>query len=121
VLQEISISPYAFFLLNKIMLLFRVSPINLPPMLLVLFPMAYCWYNLHNTVMGGSCLRYVHSAWGMWSTFCLGVCSTRWPPLGTAGANGRSKLHSLLSFVLYPKHVCFAFLTLQAEYWGPGQ
>jgi hypothetical protein len=23
--------------------------------------------------------------------------------------------------VLYPKHVCFALLMLQAKYWGPGR
>jgi hypothetical protein len=39
--------------------------------------------------------------------------------MGTAGANGRSKLHSMLSLVMYPKHMSFAFLTLQARYWGP--
>jgi hypothetical protein len=45
----------------------------------------------------------------------------RWPPLGTTGANGMSKLHSLLSLVLYRKRVCVAFLTLQAKYWGARQ
>jgi hypothetical protein len=51
------------FLVRKFMLQFYVSLISLPPMLLVLFPMACCWYKLHNPVMGGSCLRYLHSAW----------------------------------------------------------
>jgi hypothetical protein len=41
-------------------------------------------------------------------------------PLGTVGANGRFKLHSLLSLVMYPKRVCVAFLMLRAKYWGGG-
>jgi hypothetical protein len=32
--------------------------------------------------------------------------------------NGGSRVCSLLSLVLYPKHVYFASLTLIVEYWG---
>jgi hypothetical protein len=32
--------------------------------------------------------------------------------------NGGSRVCSLLSLVLYPKHVYFASPTLTAEYWG---
>jgi hypothetical protein len=35
--------------------------------------------------------------------------------------NGRSRVCSLLSLVLYPKRVYFASLTLTVEYWGSGQ
>jgi hypothetical protein len=35
--------------------------------------------------------------------------------------NGGSRMCSLLSLVLYPKHVYFASLMLIAEYWGFGQ
>jgi hypothetical protein len=35
--------------------------------------------------------------------------------------NGGSKVCSLLSLVLYPKHVYFASLTLTTEYWGSGR
>jgi hypothetical protein len=35
--------------------------------------------------------------------------------------NGGSRVCSLLSLVLYPKHVYFASLTLTAEYWGSGR
>jgi hypothetical protein len=34
--------------------------------------------------------------------------------------NGGSRVCSLLSLVLYPKHVYFASLTLIAKYWGSG-
>jgi hypothetical protein len=32
---------------------------------------------------------------------------------------GGSKVCSILSLVMYPKHVHFASLTLMAKYWGP--
>jgi hypothetical protein len=108
------------FLVHKIVLQFCVFYIILPHVLLVLFP--------HELLLG-----YVVQSCHEWNlfevpafslgacdlTFSLGVHSTRWPPLGTAGANGRSKLHNMLSLVVCPKRVCFSFLTLQAKYRGP--
>jgi hypothetical protein len=35
--------------------------------------------------------------------------------------NGGSRVCSLLSLILYPKHVYFASLMLTAEYWGSGR
>jgi hypothetical protein len=34
---------------------------------------------------------------------------------------GGSRVCSLLSLIIYPKRVCFASLTLTAEYWGSGR
>jgi hypothetical protein len=45
------------FLVHKIVLQFCVFPINLPPVLLVLFLMTCYWFT-------GTCLRYLHSTWG---------------------------------------------------------
>jgi hypothetical protein len=52
------------FLLIKLCFNFVFPPINLPPVLLVLFLMTYYWFMLHNPVMGGTYLRYLHSTWG---------------------------------------------------------
>jgi hypothetical protein len=52
------------FLVHKIVLQFCVFPINLPPVLVVLFLMTCYWFTLRNPVMGGTCLRYLHSTWG---------------------------------------------------------
>jgi hypothetical protein len=58
---------------------------------------------------------------------CLGACDLTldWGPVLLNGrlwettiANGRSKIHNLLSLVPYPKHVCFASLTPSAKYRG---
>jgi hypothetical protein len=48
------LSHHVHFFVHKIVLQFCVSPINLPPILLVLFLMAGYWFKLRNLVMGGS-------------------------------------------------------------------
>jgi hypothetical protein len=48
------LSHHVHFFVHKIVLQFCVSPINLPPILLVLFLMAGYWFKLRNPVMGGS-------------------------------------------------------------------
>jgi hypothetical protein len=65
------------------------------------------------------CLRYLRPTWGPLVIFLLGVCVVEWLPLRKANANRGSRVCSILSLVLYPKRVHYAFLTLPAKYWGP--
>jgi hypothetical protein len=55
-----------------------------------------------------------------WLFLCSGSGVAEWLLHGMVMLNGWSRVCSLLSLVLYPKRVCFASLTLTAEYWGFG-